>query len=318
MENVRTENNQRLLDLFQLVNDKCRDVQFINNLMISGVFLISEINSDFIRGFKDKAALWQAFERPTQLEFNHGEYIHKYKNKHQKNGLEFFVSELKKKSDSNRAFWSLLDMSDIVNSGDNPIPSFLLLQVGFKQAPNNRELIVTAYYRALEVSEFLPINMAEICSVIEYINNSFSHEIISFDLNILAFKAYVKQNFSCLQKAKIDLLQPEQIGMEVTLRNFDYIKELLKNKINTYESKIRTEGISFLSNSLVLYNQKGEADRTIHKYNDKLVNSIKNSLELIMQHNEIRDVTSYSQKSGEIITQYKAQLSIAIDVLSNL
>jgi thymidylate synthase len=89
--------------------------------------------------------------KPPSLYINHGEYI-------TSDGIVHIINELKLKQTSNRALLSLINQEDIIGSGDNPIPSFMVLQFSLE----GEELYVTTYFRALEVANFLNVNLEEI------------------------------------------------------------------------------------------------------------------------------------------------------------
>src|SRR4051794_35392915 len=68
---------------------------------------------------------FQKFERPKRLHLSHGEFI-------TEKGLPYIVDELRNKHTSNRAVMSLISQKDIIGKGDQPIPSFMVLQFGLE------------------------------------------------------------------------------------------------------------------------------------------------------------------------------------------
>lgn len=149
-----------LSELASKACDLCKD-SVCANLIMHGDFSYDEVNSGIIKSHESIAKEWQDITKPDHLHINHGEFIHKYGD-----AYEFISQELIKKRDSNRAVISMINMKNIIDSGDEPIPSFMLLQFGFSN-DNFTKLFVTAYFRALEVSRFLPINLAEIAMFIK-------------------------------------------------------------------------------------------------------------------------------------------------------
>lgn len=102
--------------------------------------------------FSDKISIaqdWQSKEVPASLYYNHGQYIWKYGDP-----IDFLYNELIKKPTSSRAVIPLINFGDVVNSKDNFLPSFDLLQFGY-HTPSDRTLNVILYLRALEVNHFL-------------------------------------------------------------------------------------------------------------------------------------------------------------------
>ncbi len=169
---------------------------------------------------------WLNETPPRNFFFNHGEHIHKF------GGLEHVNSELKNKPSSNRALFTLLSQKEISNSGDFPIPSFLLAQY----AKTNTEFYTTHYYRALEVSNFLKINLNEVKQLV----NNFEDRIdCKVRITIFAFYAYKNSNFLPLEKFRINTM--EQIELIAPLKNG---KEELATLF--YEMKKSTSCIEFV------------------------------------------------------------------------
>lgn len=146
-----------------------------------------------LRDKTELARQWQLPEPPSNFHFNHGMYIG--------DGVEHITNELQSKPSSNRALYSLLHQNNISKSGDKPIPSFMIMQCGIE----NRTLYCTVYFRALEVSTFLRINIEEIrltlCHILEK-----NIDIDTIKLTIFAFKAYNKREQSTLQRSRLDMM----------------------------------------------------------------------------------------------------------------
>ncbi len=138
-----------------------------NNLLITLKLKLSDI---FNESFPFKEALEKAKvlrdNRPNQdglmsndFEFQlyHGDFIKVENAGKFINGYDYVKQELKDKHSTRRALISLLNTKLIVGSGDNPIPSYLLSQFQIR----NNTLLVSEYFRAMEISEFFKINMGE-------------------------------------------------------------------------------------------------------------------------------------------------------------
>lgn len=232
-------NGDTLSDLAINAKAKCGESS-VFNLIISGIFPIAEIDSDFVNSFRDQARVWQSPNVPEDMFFTHGKYIDLGK----KGGRSHLVDELRAKPDSNRACLSLIHMPDLVDSGDSPIPSFLLTQFSFEKS-GVEELHATAYFRAMEVCNFLPINIAEICDIIAHLRQEFPG-IVRFNLVIHAFRAYANPSFQCLKKSRLDVLTAIDIAMMVERLEFSELIKLLESKIHTYDSAVCTSGIDFM------------------------------------------------------------------------
>lgn len=197
----------------QQVGQKAYQLNFNLKLEYS-TELISNIQ---LHDVATKAEDWQKVEKPDYLHINHGEYI-------TKNGLEHLVEELKIKNDSNRAIVSLINQKDIIGSGDKPIPSFMLLQCGIE----GENLYITLYFRALEVINFLRINLEEVRQIAYKICN----EILSLStvkLNIIAFRAYANERQNTLERPDIDLLEESRMTLYMQ-QNVNKIISLLNQK----------------------------------------------------------------------------------------
>lgn len=226
--------------------DECRN-NVLENVILSGEFDIDEINSEFIKMNKEIATKWQLPVKPAELLINHGEYINKGGKVEQETGINFIIKELKKKNFGNRACYSLINMEDIVESGDNAIPSFMVLQFSFSKEDTNK-LLVTAYFRALEVKEFLPINLTEICYNIERIKDNFPY-LKKFELNIFAFRAQYIEDFNCLRHSELDIMKATTM-VKYLMKDKSKIIQALKDKQRMVESVIINKGIINLYSAL--------------------------------------------------------------------
>jgi hypothetical protein len=276
------------------------------NVILKCITTISELDSDFIKLYLDKAEDWQKKEKPDNLFFNHGEYIHK-------NGdcYKYLVDELKNRNDSNRALFSTISTDNIYYSYDIPIPSFMILQVGFKNGDIN-ELLVTAYFRALEVKHFLPINLAEIVLIIKNISSAIP-QITKLDITIHAFKAYFRDEFSCLERAEIDIIDCIELFNMVLHRDLDQIVRLLHLKKDKFASYVETKGLEVLSKS---FDKLNENLGRFEEYN-QLKNLLTRSIENMAEFRKIRESSSSydSVLVGKRHDEIKATLDKVIDVL---
>lgn len=192
------------LDAFvgQAVED-VKNAGFIHNLCIQVSFDKKLIQSDQLCSCEALAGLWQAPIHPKELYFNHGEYIGC-------NGIPYIIEELSRKPSSNRALYSLISQKHILKlrneDTDRPIPSFMVLQCGI----DGSRFYCTTYFRALEVSEFLKINVAEIKLVLSQVLREFS-DVKEVVLTIFSFSAYATEGFNALQRPKLDWLEKEDL-----------------------------------------------------------------------------------------------------------
>lgn len=210
----------------------------VMNLIISFPIDVPASTKGFLATYREQALLWQAPIRPNDLHFSHGEYMHAYGDP-----FEYLVRELKSKPTSNRALVSLVDTKPIVASGDGQLPSFMLLQVGF-QGFGRDCLYLTAYYRALEVSKFLPINMAEMALIVENISEQIP-SIERAEITMHAFRAHVLHEFRAHRRSRLDMTTATRIHALVLERKFDSLATMLVEK-STPESIVVDSGLTML------------------------------------------------------------------------
>lgn len=147
----------------------------------------------------EEATQWRQKEPAPDMYFSHGEYY--------EDGIQHIIEELKLKSTSNRALYSLLAQRDISESGDDPIPSFLTFQCSIE----HNVLYCTASFRALEVSRFLKINLEEIRQNLVEICNALP-AVVTVHLHIFAFHAYIRTvAAAALRRPKIDITPEAQL-----------------------------------------------------------------------------------------------------------
>jgi hypothetical protein len=200
------------------------DVSF--NLALSFRFRHHIIRDDSDLPRLAEAQEWQALQPNKFLYFTHGQYANRDSHlaAHQSFALDHIVRELKRKPTSRRALFSLLHTGDIVDTGDKPIPSLVLFQCGMVQD----ELIATTYFRALEVKQFLLLNVAEFALWARYLRDSH----LSFDWitwTIYAFQAYAEAKSNCLRKPEAAASYgPIQIAGIASRRDYAALAELLR------------------------------------------------------------------------------------------
>lgn len=284
---LQIKQEEGLNDMWSLANEKCADGKKIENLILSGEFSISELESSFFKDNLDKAQIWQNKERPHDHKFTHGEYLDKYS----MTALDYLIKELKFKKDSNRACWSLIDMGTFIGSGDKPIPSFLTLQARISE--DNKGFSITCYYRALEVHKFLPINISEICLVADKINKEFaSYNFTSFSIVIHAFNAYRDDFSDSLKKATIDSIEIIKMSTKVCCdeNGKKWVIEILENKKDHNESHIEIEGIKNLITCIEGHIEEYD-EKTYYKV---FLSKLKCIEKEILAHNKMSQESSYS------------------------
>lgn len=280
--NVVEKNN--FVDLAKSSKDMCISGP-VTNFLATGVFPVDELESELINTFSKHAKIWQSSEVPEGLYFTHGFYIDNAKMK----GREFLIEELRRKPNSNRACLSLISMADLVNSGDDPIPSFMILQFSFAGS-SYEHLHVTAYFRALEVCNFLPINLAEICDIIECLRGHFTH-LKEFTLMIHAFRAYANETFRCLEKGKLEMATPVDISMAVEKKNIPQILEWIDFDLNSSNTVISIDGLNNLHEAFT---------KCSHDFTPVLKSNVRKACEHTLSIKQLRKKNSYAAEIEEL------------------
>jgi hypothetical protein len=167
-------------------------------------------------GVYEEAAQWRRKEPAPDMYFSHGQYY--------QDGIQHIIEELKCKSTSNRAMYSLLAQKDISRSGDAPIPSFLTFQCSIE---HGSILYCTASFRALEVGTFLRVNLEEIRQNLVEIYEAFP-AIETVRLHIFAFHAYVRTVASvALRRPEIEVTPQIQLMLLMQKGDVSTLDQLL-------------------------------------------------------------------------------------------
>lgn len=164
------------------------------NLFITGELYVNALRNEPLADVTKKAQLWQAPILPDELLINHGFYIGE-------SGITHIIEELQRKASSNRALYSLIDQKVVLDSGDDPIPSFMIFQCGLHEGI----LYCTSYFRALEVADFLRINLEEMRLNLIKIVNAFM-DVTTVRLSVFAFSAYNNPGQAPLERSALDLM----------------------------------------------------------------------------------------------------------------
>ena len=213
----------------------------------------AELDDMEIADVKDTAVMWRADTPPPQLYFTHKQYY--------KNGVQHIVDELKSKPTSNRALYSLISQDQINDSGDGPLPSFLILQCQL----DDGSLYCTCYFRALEVYTFLRVNLEEIRQTLSETCHALG-TVKSIRLKIFAFHAYIDQGRLPLQKPEIETLLDDEIQIMLMAGASNPIKRLDKLLL-----ELRNATTIVSSGKLVSLKRIIERDAPNAKLHDSLI-----------------------------------------------
>lgn len=235
----------------------------IENLIVHGAFKIGEASGTLAMDHEHEASEWQK-ESTEEYLFCHGKYM----NAGSMPGIDYIIEELRRKRDSNRACVQLVSVKDLVGSGDDPRPSFLGVQCTFR--PTQFEnLLITARYRALEVANFFPINLAELALIVRRVAAAFP-EITSFELTVVAFRAYFNERFDCFKRHKLDLEPAYEISAAVEAKEYALIKRWLEEKESYESSYVDLSGLETL---------RGSVEKHLDDYSPEFHSCLKEALE---------------------------------------
>jgi uncharacterized protein YegL len=284
----------------QKIGDNPHLINF--NLKVSfGIELISCPLSDVTETALD----FQMIKCPDGLHMNHGEYIHK-----KNNGIEEVINRLKTNPTSNRAIISLINQEDIVDSGDSPIPSFMIIQFAIE---NTNEMYVTVYFRALEVSNFLRINTEEIRQIIEIVKKDFV-DLSEIKLNILAFKAYDKNTFNSLIKFKIDTLDQIEIQEYLFDNKIDELIKMLEEK-KEFSTVIKYKSFENILKWIEVDNKKASPLLNKKLRSNLSINLLKEIVSQLKELERLRTKNSHHPVIEEKQVSFEAKVDQLIGIL---
>jgi hypothetical protein len=184
--------------LQKIVNAMDEENDPIHNLILTCSISVTNLKNNSMLDVCSEAEKWMERKCPNDLHINHGEYV--------KDGMAHIIQELTTKPSSNRALYSLISQKDISSSGDKPIPSFMIFQTKIVGS----DLYVSVYFRALETSRFLPINLEEIRLRLVEITDKLSI-VANVKLCFFAFYAYKDPTIQPLTRPEIESLSVSSI-----------------------------------------------------------------------------------------------------------
>lgn len=284
-ENVNVFYGDNIIDVYKVCVSNTLEQGCINNFNMNIRTSVDKFNEDIKQQFLKEieiAEQWQEKLPPKTLYYNHGQYMFKA----DKDPIEYIVAELNKKATSSRAIIPLINMMDVVDSGDEFLPSLDIIQFGFKDE-SKKELYVTMYLRALEVNHFLKINIAEVYVMCKKICSKI-RSISELNITIFSFRAQYKEKFSCFKKSDIDIIDESKLMIKVIKKDLKYIRDLLKNKMELAETVVHIEGVEKLQRCIKNYIEDEENE----PYTQEIYSSLSNLIETMSSLKSLREETS--------------------------
>lgn len=276
--------------------DRCKN-GIVHNLLLAYEFPFELIRSEFVGLHEADAQDWLNEKPIASLPFSHGQYFLGER------GIQHVTTELRGKSASRRALLSLISMQHIIDSGDDPIPSFLIAQFGRV----DDTLYVTAYYRALEVGRFLPINITELCLLTGKVSAAISRPK-SIRLLIVAFHAHLTPDFHCLRRAELDVVAPSEIGFAVAKLEVGTILRWLEGKRH-FESEI------LITNLKQLFIAVKKADKA---YPALFQSELEKALKTLTVLKETRSTSSDESSLNRVREEFLGHIDKAMQELGSM
>lgn len=232
----------------------------------------------------EEAVIWQSFKCPDNLSYTHGELM---------NGLnihwdEFVISTLKENPSSKRAIVPLISKEMAFQGGDGKLVSFDVVQFGFSDS-DCRNLHISVYLRALEVQNFLPLNLCETYLMAQKLANRFP-SIEQVTICLFAFRAEVKKIYGRYKKARIDLASESQINKWL-LTDSTELKRALLEKADMGDTVIETEWLIKLENSLKYFYERENQGQVLQQVTEvtKLLESFKQARQHCSTYSETQE-----------------------------
>ena len=292
-----------LEDISRKAISKIPNESYLVNFDLKVKFNRDLVNTS-IRDVESLAKDFQESECPETLYMNHGEYINK-----KTDGIQNVINELKKEK-SNRSLISLINQEDIIDSKDNPIPSFMILQCSIE---DGTKLYVTTYFRALEVATFLRVNTEEIRLIVKRILNSYL-AVKEIYLNIIAFRAYNKPERISLIKPKIDLFGESEILKHLMKDRFDELIPLLDEK-KYVSTVIEYQSLEYI---IKLINDEVFKKMTHENLQKPLVLIIlKEAVEILKELKKLRQIASHHSNIDDKEKEFKEKIEKLIQEIRN-
>jgi len=222
---------KKIENLEDIKNDATSDIadgDFEFNKCLAYEFDIKLVTESELADVSEDAKSWADDICPDSLHFNHGSYL--------RGGMMHLTDELNNKPSSNRALLSLISQKDVSDSGDKPIPSFMIFQTSIE----DEVLYCTTYFRVLEISTFLRVNIEEIRQRLSSVYSD-CPRFKKIRLVIFSFRAYRNSSMTPLKKSEFDLLSFHQLSKKINTNpnEFGYlIREKSKDSTVVYLDKL--------------------------------------------------------------------------------
>jgi len=245
---------------------------------------------------------WRSEVRPPEYYFTHAEYY--------TDGVKHIINELKEKPTSNRALYSLIAQKDIRNSGDTPIPSFMTLQCQI----DKDVLYCTCYFRALEVSRFLKINLEEIRQTLVEIYEGVP-QFTKVHLTIFAFRAYNDQGRLPLRRPQIEILTDVQL-VALLLKPHSNPIQILRNMLEELRGAITavsSEKLKALKD--ILSNNDLQTPTWVQK--PLFINQLDQAITATTNLANLRKKGSHGPGVDEATQSYQRAIKVLCDNLDN-
>ncbi len=270
---------------------------WVANLCVKVSFLAKLLAKPELLDAAKKAELWQSVETPKELHFSHGQFLGP-------EGIPHIAEELKRKPDSNRALASLISTEHILQSGDEPLPSFLTFQCMI----DGTTLYVTAVYRAMEVTDFFRINLEEIRMMAHEVYRR-NNTVEQVALCLFVTRAYAKNGMNPLERCEIDRI--EQVDLLDAHRS--RLPQLLREKArhSTYPDE---QGLRHL---LGVAGDRRPSQYRLPGASPALEKDLEDAVADTVRLKDLRKSASHHREISELETDLKARIEKIADMIED-
>ena len=258
-----------------------------------------------IKQYFDKFLLeakeWQSFSCNEKLPYTHVQLM----NMKERDWSDFVINRLQNNPTNKRTIIPLITKEQIIDSIDNELVSFDVVQFGFTDELKT-ELNLAIYMRALEVKNFFPINICEVYLMIKKIKEKL---ITIKDINFcfFIFQAQYKDSYGCYKKARLDLITESNLCKLIVNKSFDEISQLLLEKVKMKETVINEKGLMNLNNALnTFYENQNKQD---------VCDKLKECLDLLNCLKNAREISSNYKKTEDIEKEFESKIDNLIKLL---
>ena len=298
-----TYSGNELQSLITQVKLDVEDRACLHNVLIHYQASFTDMENQIMASFPNDlecAREWLSCVCPNTLYYNHGQTIASNES------MEYVKKILLENPTSRRAIITLLNQKDIQNSKDGMLPSFGLVQFSFPTADRG-ELVISLYMRALEVSEFLAVNLCELFLMAKSLKED-NLSVSSVNISLFAHRVAAIKNFDAFRKAELDRINEDELTALLKTGDFKKIVDMLSEKRKSKETILHTEGIQLLKHCV--HNCGLDKHNSLYKKIENLENAVEYTKKQRELHSDLYDYEKAYEKSETYASLEKAYTTL--------